>query len=138
MTTQDRSAELKDWIHAIERWKRRQRKLKNMLRGIEDQLRRQEETLEEAMWMVATARTHEQFQEADDLLSEALALAQKEHDSTFRDLSQIYRRLEAHEAGRQIERLSQTAVRDELELVDEASRESFPASDPPSFNPGHA
>lgn len=137
-TKHHRNDELADWIRAIGRWKSQQRKLKNLLVGIEELLREREEVMEEALWLRATARNKEEYEKADEALSRSVAMAQEDHEETVQRLQDIHDRLEGTELEGLFERprnLSQPASENP---VDEASRESFPASDPPSFNPGRA
>lgn len=138
MTQQTRSAELSDWIRAIGRWKSRQRKLKNLLTGIEEILRDREELMEEALWMRATSSNSAEYQEADEALSKAVAMAQEDHEKALRTLTELYQKLDdSHVEGLFDRPPTMESVQLE-DSVDEASRESFPASDPPSFNSGRA
>ncbi len=135
--SQSNDEELADWIRAIGRWKTRQRRLKNEIKAVEDLLREREELVEEALWMRATAGSGAEMREADQALSRAVAMAQSEHESTIRALEAIREGLESTQVGDLFER-PRTMRPPTKDPVEEASRESFPASDPPSFNPGRA
>ena len=136
MTNQDRSEELADWIHAVGRWKSRHRRLKNLLTGIDQCLREREELLEEALFLQVTARTRDEVKEADLALSKTVAAAQRDHEQVVRELADIYNRLQATDLSGLFERPALQDPGPVDDPVQEAGRESFPASDPPSFNPG--
>lgn len=136
--SKERKDELADWIHAIGRWKSRQRKLQKTIGKVEALLREREELVEEALWMRATARTKAEYEAADDALSKAVAMAQDEHEATLQKLNEIYDRLMESHVEELFERPTTLESRPVGNVVDEAGRESFPASDAPSFNPGRA
>lgn len=136
----DKSDELADWIQAIGRWKSRQRELKKLVHQIDTILREREEMVEEALWLRAVARDKDAHAEADEALSKAVALAQSQHENTVQELEKIHENLKSSHVEDLFDRpramiSSKKTPRDPVE---EASRDSFPASDPPSFNPGRA
>ncbi len=138
MAIQDRNGEFHDWVQSVRRWKSRQRKIKQLLTRINQLLRRREEVLEEALWMRATAENNSERLRSDDTLSETLAAAQRDHAATLRQLHEILHRLEETDLEELVERPASVISHISSDPVEEATRESFPASDPPSFNPGRA
>ena len=133
----DKNEELADWIRAIGRWKSRQRKMKNTIQDIQGLLRDREEIVEEALWMRATA-SGEEGEEADEALSKAVSMAQQEHGAIMKQLKEIKEKLQTGQKEEIFERPRTMANPPARDKVEQASRESFPASDPPSFNPGKA
>lgn len=132
----DNREELTDWIKAIGRWKMRQRDLRSLVQEIEMILQEREELVEEALWMRAVAKTKDEHKEADQALSKAVAQAQSQHESTVRELEQIAQGLRESHVADLFKRPKAMIAREQGDRVEEAGRESFPASDPPSFNPG--
>lgn len=134
MSNHRKDDELTDWIRAVGRWKTRQRQLQSLITGIETILREREELLEEALWLQATARDADEHSEAEEAMSKALALAADEHAGALRKLETVYQTLADSHIDELFERPRMVTSRQLDDPVDEASRESFPASDPPSFN----
>ncbi len=133
----NKNEELADWIRAVGRWKSRQRELKTLIQDVQNLLRDREEIVEEALWMRATA-FGDDLEEADKALSKAVAMAQREHEATVKKLTEIHNDLAASQGEDLFERPETMASSPQRDRVEEASRQSFPASDPPSFNPGQA
>lgn len=142
-------SDLARWVREVGAWKSEHRRLRELLGQIDATLRQRERAVEDALWIRAHAVDANEARGAEKSLGQALAAVEREQSQTRERLEAICSSFEAVkiESSRAItmpeERTPQHATEPVSELKDEdrlreANRGSFPASDPPSFNPGRA
>jgi len=142
-------SDLARWVREVGAWKSEHRRLRELLGQIDATLRQRERAVEDALWVRAHAADANEARGAEKTLRQALAAVEREQAQTRERLKTICTSLEAVKIESSLaitmpeEHTPQHAsgpakeLKDE-ERLEEANRESFPASDPPSFNPGRA
>ncbi|WP_199589795.1 hypothetical protein [Lujinxingia litoralis] len=146
MSTQKKEVmDLNHWIREVGAWKSEHRKIRALLAQIDVKLREREHAVEDALWVRAHAIDRNEALGAERLLHRALVSVEREEAELHRRLTRICNELEAVEIERPPAITSAPGASEEApgrageeERLEEAAWESFPASDPPSFNPGRA